>query len=220
MRVVVIGATGLVGALLVRRLLADAGIGQVHVIGRHAGGVAHARLREHVAPPAEWFAITRGIGADAAVSALGKTMRAAGGRDAFRSVDHGMVTAFARGAFEGGASRMVAVSSVGADAASRSFYLRVKGETELDLREVGFTRLDVLRPGTLRGARVGVPRTGERIWLALTPVTELLLRGPLARYAAIDATSVARAAAACVRREEPGRFVHENREMLALAGGA
>ena len=87
---------------------------------------------------------------------------------------------------------MVTVSSVGADPGSGNFYLRIKGEMESALEALGFERLDILRPGLLRGPRGGDRRPGERIGIALSPLVNLVLRGRLDRFAAIDADVVAR----------------------------
>ena len=77
MRIVMIGATGLVGSLLCDRIL-EAGEAELHVIGRRAAGRSGPRFREHVAPPDRWPALVSSIGAEKAVSTLGTTMRAAG----------------------------------------------------------------------------------------------------------------------------------------------
>lgn len=216
MRIVMIGATGLVGRSLADRLLGD-GVFELHGVGRRSAGRRHPRFHEHVAPPAEWPRLVRAIGADAAASAIGTTWRAAGSEDAFRAVDLGMVTAFAEAARAGGARRMLTVSAVGADAGSSNFYLGVKGVMEQTLAGIGFDRFDVLRPGLLRGDRGPERRLGERLGIALSPLTNLLLRGPLARFAAIDASVVADAAAACLYRTEPGLFRHDNPAIRALA---
>ena len=215
MRVALIGATGLVGSALLDRLLArDA---EVHSISRRPSGRTHPRLHEHVAPPERWPAIAGGVGVKAAVSTLGTTRRAAGSQDAFRAVDLEMVAAFAAAARAAGADRMVAISSVGADAGSRNFYLRTKGEMEQALEALGFARLDILRPGLLRGERSAEPRPAERLGILLSPLTNLLLRGRLDRFAAIDATIVAAAAASALRQEPPGLYRHDNRAIRRLA---
>lgn len=154
---------------------------------------------------------------DAAVSALGTTMRAAGSETGFRAVDLDSVVAFAAAARRAGARHMVTVSSVGADPGSRNFYLRTKGEMEQALEALGFDRLDILRPGLLRGDRGADRRLGERIGIALSPVVNLLLRGRLDRYAAIEADIVAAAIAGALRQVEPGIFRHENRSLRRLA---
>lgn len=215
MRVAMIGATGLVGSLAAPKLVAQGCI--VDALSRRPGHFADPRWREHVAPPEQWPELLASLGADAAVSTLGTTMRQAGSQAAFRAVDHDLVVDFARSAAAAGARRMVAVSSVGADPGSANFYLRTKGEMEVALEALGFERLDILRPGLLRGERGGDRRLGERVGIALSPVVKLVLRGPLDRFAAIDADRVAAAIAGALRRTGPGTFRHENRAIRELA---
>ena len=58
----------------------------------------------------------------------------------------------------GGVSNFVFVSSVGADTASRAFYLRVKGEVEGALRKLG----SIGSTSCVRGCCAGrVPATGD-----------------------------------------------------------
>ena len=87
----------------------------------------------------------------------------------------------------------IVVSSVGADSRSSAFYLKVKGEMEEALRSLGFDRLDIVRPGLLRGDRGPERRFGERVGILISPLVNLVLRGRLDRYAAIDADTVAMA---------------------------
>jgi uncharacterized protein YbjT (DUF2867 family) len=215
MRVVLAGATGLVGSMLAP-LLACAGY-ELHVVSRCAVPGAPPEARVHAAEPAAWPAIVRTIAADAAVSTLGTTMAKAGSQRAFAAVDLDLLLAFAEAARAGGARTMATVSSVGADAASRNFYLRIKGEADAGLDRLGFDRLDIFRPGLLRGPRGADRRLGERMAIALSPAVNALLRGPLSRYAAIDAADIAAAISATLREKDEGRFVHENRAIRRLA---
>lgn len=217
MRVAMIGATGLVGAMATPRLLAQGY--SVDALVRRPTGLDHPNWSEHVAAPEEWPAVTASLGAEAAVSTLGTTMREAGSEAAFRAVDHDMVVAFAKAAAAAGARRMVTVSSVGAEAGSANFYLRTKGEMERALAEIGFDRLDILRPGLLRGPRGGDRRLGERIGIAVSPVANLFLRGSLDRFAAIDADAVAAAIVGALRQSGPGVHRHDNRAIRQLAHG-
>jgi len=216
-RVLLIGGTGLIGRLLADRLLA--GGAEIHALLRRPAGRDGPRWSEHVASPDRWPGLARGLGGEVAVSALGTTARAAGSDEAFRAVDFDMVVAFAEAAREAGVPHMIAVSSVGADPASRFFYPRIKGEMEAALASIGFDRLDIVRPGLLRGERGPDRRLKERLGILVSPAVNLLLRGRLDRYAAIDAAIVADAVAALVREAAPGRFVHHNRDLHRLARG-
>jgi uncharacterized protein YbjT (DUF2867 family) len=98
-------------------------------------------------------------------------------------------TSFARRC---GVSTFVLVSSVGADPASRTFYLRVKGEAERAVSSVGFEAVYVLRPGLLLGPR-SEHRAGEAVAQRVVPWLSAVLQGPLRRYRAIPAAIVGRA---------------------------
>lgn len=210
-RIALIGATGLIGGQ-VARLGGDS----VHALVRRPSG---SDGQETVAPPADRPRLVAGLGADVAISALGTTWRKAGSEAAFRAVDFDMVVDFATAARAAGVRQMIAVSSVGADPNARAFYLRVKGETEQALRGLGFDRLDILRPGLLRGDRGPERRLGERVGILLSPLVNLVLRGRLDRYAAIDGETVARAILALAGGQAPGAHIHHNRDIARLATG-
>lgn len=214
MHIALIGATGLVGTALLERLLVDH---DVLVLARRPLAVEHPRLREHVAPIADWPAALAGERIDVAISTLGTTSRQASSPEAFEAVDREAVVAFARAARAAGARHVIAVSSVGGNPHSRNFYLRTKGRMERALGALGFERVDILRPGLLRGKRGGDRRWGERIGIVLSPVVNLVVRGRLARYAAIPAATVAKAIAALVANEGKGVHTHENRALRALS---
>lgn len=206
-----IGGTGLIGSGIATRLAqqgADFG-----TLARRASGQAS----EIVADPHAWPEQATAFAPDIAISALGTTQRVAGSPAAFRAVDFDLVVNFARGAHAGGGRHMILVSSVGADAGASTFYLKVKGEVEDAVDAIGFSRLDIVRPGLLRGDRPGQRRVGEQLGTLVSPLANLLLRGRLDRFAAIDADRVAAAAVALTHEMAPGRFVHHNRELHALA---
>ena len=210
-RILLAGATGLVGSLLADRLL---GLRcDVDAFTRRPTGRFDPHWHETVAPSGDWPDLIL-PGADVAVSALGTTMKRAGSQAAFRAVDFDLVVGFARAARAAGVRHMVVVSSVGADPESANFYLHLKGEMEQALAALGFDRLDILRPGLLRGPRGGDRRRGERIAILMSPLLNLFLRGRLDAYAAIHASIVADAVAALVRQDAPGTFVHHNRDLL------
>jgi len=170
-----------------------------------------------VAGTAGWPEAVRAIAPDAVICALGTTIRKAGSEEAFRAVDHDLVLTLARAAKDAGARDFVLVSSTAADPHARTLYLRVKGETEAALGKMGFRRLDLLRPGLLRGSRSGDLRVLERIAIAASPLTDLFMQGDKRRYRSIRADIVAEAALQCVREKAAGRFVHDNDAMMRLA---
>ncbi|MCD9032975.1 NAD(P)H-binding protein [Luteimonas sp. Y-2-2-4F] len=159
-RLLLVGATGLVGRHVLAQALADPRVAAVTAPARRELP-PHPKLQsprvdfDRLPEDAEWWR------ADAAVCTLGTTIRAAGSQDAFRRVDHDYPLAVARLAHAGGTRTFALNSAMGADAGSRIFYNRVKGELERDLAAVGFDSLTFVRPGLIGGDRDEV-RPGER----------------------------------------------------------
>ena len=210
MRTALIGATGLIGHQL-WPLLQERG--ELLVLGRRPSGASREKLGEMK----RWSGLLAGEQVDVAVSTLGTTWKKTGSWERFAAVDRDAVLAFARAARGAGARQFVTVSSVGADPASRNRYLRLKGEIEDAMADVGFERLDIVRPGLLIGERPDDRRLAERLGILASPLVNALLRGSWERYRGIEAALVAKAITRLAGRNEPGHFVYTNRELKALA---
>ncbi|MFD1330840.1 NAD-dependent dehydratase [Methylopila musalis] len=161
MKLLIMGATGLVGGHVLTLALADPRIAAVTAPVRRPLP-AHPKLSalivdyENLPADAPFWSV------DAVICALGTTIRKAGSRDAFRRIDHDHPLAVARLTHERGAEIFALNSALGADAGSRVFYSRVKGELERDLATVGFRSLTLVRPGLIGGER-GESRPMERV---------------------------------------------------------
>lgn len=188
--VVLAGATGLVGREMLTRLLADASIGVVHAFVRRQLNLQHPKLAEHLV---SFAALPRFPPVDEAYLALGTTIKAAGSQAAFRAVDFDASLAVARAAQDAGARRVGLVSAMGANAHSKIFYNRVKGEVEEALRELSFEALVIARPSLLTGDREALgqpPRAGEKLATVGSGLFRLLIP---ANYRPISAANVAHA---------------------------
>ena len=184
------GATGLVGRAILEGLIADESVTAVHAIGRREPGVEHPKLTTHVV---DFAALPPLPPLDEVYLALGTTIKAAGSQSAFRAVDFDANLAVARAALAAGAKRAGLVSAMGADAKSRIFYNRVKGEMEEALARLPFEGVVIARPSLLTGDReaLGQPvRPAERVTLV---VSRFLGRLVPANYRPVAATDVARA---------------------------
>ena len=213
-----VGATGLVGRRVMEAAAAQRALRLVALTRREAPMPPGARMEMLVADPTDWRDAIAAVAPDAAICALGTTWRRAGRSEAaFRAVDHDLVLRLAEAAKHAGTTRFVLVSSAGAELSARPFYLRVKAEAEAAVAALGFDRLDILRPGLLRGPRGADRRPLERLGILASPVTDHLLRGKRRAFRSIDARTVAAAALQCAREKAPGRFAHANEAMRRLA---
>lgn len=215
MRVVLAGASGLVGGMVLKNLAAGSDVSSITTFTRKPIGSEGSKHVPVVAPVSAWTEETVKASPNVGVCCLGTTIKAAGSRDAFAAIDLVAVQDFAQACRDGGARQFIMVTSVGADADARNFYLSTKGRAEAAVREIGFERLDIMRPGLLVGHREGPIRFGERIAIAISPLTDLLTPNVLSRYRSIPAQIVARAITACVGATGHGVFKHHNEEMRA-----
>ncbi|MFO1254196.1 MAG: NAD(P)H-binding protein [Sphingomonadaceae bacterium] len=219
-RIALVGATGMIGMSLIRLAVGRSDIRIIGIARREAKLPPGARMEMLIAPPEGWADAIAAANADVLVLALGTTWRKAGKDEAaFRAVDQDLVLQCARAAKSLGLRQMISISSVGADSESRNFYLRVKGEVEQQLGRVGIPRLDIIRPGLLRGAREEL-RPGERMAMIASPAADLFLHGQYSKYRSIRADLVARAIVGLTREKMAGRFVFEHDAILRAASRA
>jgi len=153
MKVLIFGATGLVGRNALAQALAQPTVTQVIAPTRKQLATSD-KLINPVAPKLELLVpeVARWR-PDAVICATGTTIKKAGSKEAFRSVDYDLPLSFARLAHQAGAKDFALVSAIGASVDSSFFYARVKGELERDVREIGFRSLTILRPSIIEGER-------------------------------------------------------------------
>ena len=188
--VILAGATGLVGQHILKGLLADPTVRAVHSLGRRAPATQHPKLTAHIV---DFAALPPLPPADELYLALGTTIKVAGSQAAFRALDYDANLNVAQAALAAGVKKVGLVSAMGADARSRIFYNRVKGELEDALTQLPFEGLVIARPSLLVGDRevLGQPRrSGEVIGEAMARVVGFLIP---ANYKPIPASAVAQA---------------------------
>ena len=151
---VVLGGTGLVGSIVVRRLLADPYFTQVMVVTRRPLSIKNERLNEILIEDIRQLkSLKEKLDGEIYFCCLGTTIKDAGGPDEFRRIDYGAVVEFGDIAVYHGARAFLVLSAMGAKAPSVNLYRHTKGEMELSLQNLGLARLVIFRPGLLMGHR-------------------------------------------------------------------
>ena len=209
-KILILGATGLIGGLLTRKLVERGRDKTLHLLLRRPYREDVGKAKVHVQLQENWPATIAKIKPAIVISCLGSTMKKAGSKEEFAAVDRDLVGAVAAAAKAAGAKQFIAVSSTMADSSASSFYLKTKGEAEDLMRAQQFDRLDIIRPGLLRGERTNETRVGESLAIAASPIMDLMLHGKFRRYRSILASDVADAIVALMAESDPGAFVHEN----------
>ncbi len=209
---IVIGATGLVGKQIVLQLLGDDRYARVVALVRRPTDRKHDRYEERVVRFDEPESFAEWVQGDVLFSALGTTRGQAGSVEAQRTVDYDYQLEVARLAAKNGVKTYVLVSSSGASASSFSAYMKMKGELERDVQALGFSSVQILRPGLLVGER-DQKRAGEA--LAKTVLGAVNAIGLFRKLRPISGQYVARA----MRRaaSATGTRIYGPEEVFALA---
>jgi uncharacterized protein YbjT (DUF2867 family) len=200
MKVLILGATGLVGRNALAQALAHPAITQVIAPTRRPL-TKQDKLMNPVAPKLELLLPeVTGWGPDAVICATGTTIKKAGSKEAFRSVDYDLPLSFARLAHQSGTQNFALVSAIGASVDSSFFYARVKGDLERDIREIGFGSLTIVRPSIIGGERDEV-RLAEILVLKLSHALAPILPK---RFCVNPAPKIAQALVNAIVNLEPG----------------
>lgn len=203
--VLVVGATGLVGSEIIKKLVADTTVSRVVLAVRRPisglGPKVEAKVVDfdHLERHADVFAV------DQIFCALGTTIREAGSQEAFRRVDFEYPLNVARAGQKHGARHFLLVSSLGASADSGVFYSRVKGELEDQLRSLGYRAVTIARPSLLLGKRNEF-RLIERIGAVVGEFVP-------GRFRPVHAEAVARSLVRAAQIDAPGLHIIESEEI-------
>ncbi|MFV0456466.1 MAG: oxidoreductase [Pseudomonas sp.] len=205
-RILLAGATGLTGEHLLDRLLNEPTVEYVLAPTRKPLA-EHPRLDNPIGPLRTLLPQLSGE-IDTAFCCLGSTLKEAGSQEAFRTIDHDLVLAFAERARELGARHLLVISSLGANPQSNLFYCRTKGEMEEALQAQDWPQLTIARPSQLLGPRM-VIRPLERM---TAPLSQLLP----GKYRGIAACTLARALWRLALEDNDGVRIVESDELRKL----
>ena len=218
-RVVIVGASGMVGGYALRYLLEDAAVGGVTSIGRRNLGVSHPKLTEILHPDfADCSALAGALsGQDAAVFCLGVYTGAVPEAELRRiTVDY--TVEFARVLRASSPSATFAfLSGSGADPTGRSrmAFARYKGEAENALSAAGFPSVYMFRPAYIYPVQPRrEPNFSYRLLRAIYPAFRVLFPNQVIRADDLARTMVD----VSVQGIGDGRtLVLENRDIRRLA---
>jgi len=191
MKAIVIGATGLVGNLILKEVLNDKDFSEVRIFVRRPTGIINPKLKEIVSPMKDIGALSSEIQGDILFNALGTTIKNAGSKAEQQRVDRDLPVNFAKIASENGIKIMLNVSSTGANM-NGGFYLKTKAEMENGTEKFFPGAIFHFRPGFLVGNRKEY-RIAEKIAFGVMKVIDPVLAGSSKKYRSMPADKLAKA---------------------------
>lgn len=215
MKALLIGASGLTGGHCLRLLLKDYFYKEVEIWVRKSTGIVHPKLIEKIVD----FDTIETIGntdAQHVFCCLGTTIKKAGSQQNFYKADHDYVISVAKMAVRSGVKKFLYISSIGANAYSKNFYLKTKGKVEKDLKTVFNDGLFIFRPSMLMGNRSEF-RFGEQLGKGFMKVFGFLFMGSMKKYRGIKASDVAHAMIYCAKSGTKGLLILPSDKIQELA---
>jgi uncharacterized protein YbjT (DUF2867 family) len=217
-RLVIVGATGMVGGYALRYALENSAVARVTSIGRRKLGIPHSRLKEVLHPDfADCSALADTVaGQDAAVFCLGAYTGAVTDAE-LRAITVNYPVEFARVLHASSPNATFSfLSGSGADPTGKSRlpFARYKGEAENALLAAGFPRVNIFRPAYIYPVEPRKePNFSYRLLRTIYPAFRALFPNQVIRADDLARAMVDVAVSETLQREGP---VFENRDIRAM----
>lgn len=202
----VLGATGLVGSILLEKLLNSDRIKHVQVLGRSSVELSNPKLEEHLGDLTKLEFYADKEATDYVFVCIGTTRSKTPDMNTYKKIDLGIPLNAAKWAASSKSEKIVLVSAMGADPKSRIFYNRIKGNMEQEVSKTNIETVIFVRPSLIIGNRNEF-RLGERIGIVLAKVFSFLIP---AKYKGIKASDIAEAMYKLAFNAEKGRMIVES----------
>jgi uncharacterized protein YbjT (DUF2867 family) len=218
MRVLLFGATGMVGQGVLRECLLDPNVEQVQTVGRTAIGTEYPKLRELVHPDLFHYSEIEVdlSGFDACFFCLGVSSAGMKAED-YERITYGITLAAAETLCKlNPRMKFVYVSGAGTDSTEkgRSKWARVKGRTENALLRLPFAAY-MFRPGVIQPLHgITAKTTSYRVIYTIAQPLLPLLRWAFPNHV-LTTEEIGRAMLAVARRGYPKRIL-ETRDIRAV----
>ena len=189
---IVLGATGLVGGLLLDLLLRDERYQKVIVYSRRDFQKENSKLEKRIGDLLKLRSFPEPFMADEVYCCIGTTKAKTPDKEQYRKIDYGIPAEAADLCQENKVHTFIVISSMGANKDSTIFYNKVKGEMEHDVLERSIPRIHIVQPALIGGEREE-KRAGELFFKGAMSTFEFLMIGPLKKYRTIHPSAIAKA---------------------------
>lgn len=150
---IVLGATGLTGSHLLELLLKSSDFDCVKVFTRKKLSISHPKIQEHVVDLLNLSDYSKEFNADVVFCCIGTTKAKTPDRSLYRAIDYGIPVEAAKLCKQNYINHLIVISALGANAKSKVFYNRVKGEMERDVLAQEIEHTHLLQPSLIVGNR-------------------------------------------------------------------
>jgi uncharacterized protein YbjT (DUF2867 family) len=189
---IIIGASGLTGSILLNKLLDDKRYTTIKLFSRKRIESLPSKVNQYIGNLFDLKSFKEGFIGDEVYCCIGTTTKKTPDKAVYKSIDYGIPIAAAKLSRENGIQTFLIVSAIGANASSRIFYNKTKGEMERDVLLEKIKKTYILQPSIIRGNRKE-QRIGEKIGLIVFKLLQPLFLGKLKKYRITEAEHIAQA---------------------------
>lgn len=189
---IILGATGLTGSFLLENLLNNDEYSKVIVFSRSKIEISHRKLEVIITNLLALDKQHTNFKAQVVFCCIGSTKAKTPNEMDYKNIDYGIPVAAAKLCKMNNIPTFIVVSALGANAESKFFYNRIKGEMERDVLKFNIENTFILQPSLIDGSR-NERRIFEWLWQKVMRLTNALLIGKLRKYQSIKAKTIAEA---------------------------
>jgi uncharacterized protein YbjT (DUF2867 family) len=215
-RVILVGASGLIGSNLLSELIQSEEISEILLPVRKSTDISNPKVKELILNFDELNTYSSHIQGDIIYSCLGTTKRETPDSKLYRKIDLEYPLNLAKLGVKNGVSQFHIISSFGADAESSNSYLKLKGELEQELKKLNIPSLHIYQPSFLIGNRKE-NRLADKIMKPIFKLIDPLLIGTLKKYRSIKAVNVAKVMLSQSIKDLKGTFIYPSIQIQELA---
>lgn len=192
-KAILFGASGFVGSNLLDELLNNSDYEKVTIVVRKNLNIIHPKLETLIGDYPSLLKLKLNIVADDIFIVLGTTKKNTPNKDDYYQIEHDYPVLAAKIAKENGVKSIFIVTAVGANANSKMFFLKTKGQIERDIIALDFQHTHIFRPSMIMGTRKEkrqMEKSLIKLWSLINPI---LIGKYLNKYKGIDGKDIAKA---------------------------
>lgn len=189
---IIVGASGLTGSLLLKKLITDNRYDSIKLFSRKKLDGLPSKVIQKIGNILELENFKEDFTADEVFVCIGTTAKKTPNKSLYKSIDVGIPSMAAKLAKENHINTFIVVSAMGANSKSTVFYNKTKGEMEQAVLDQNITNTYILRPSIISGKR-NEHRMLEKIGIILFKLVKPLMVGKFKKYRIIDAETIAKA---------------------------
>ncbi len=207
---ILLGATGLTGSYVLKKLLSDSNYTEIIVFSRRPLDIEDQKLKVVECDLLNLEEQKHLFKADEVYVCIGTTNNKTPNKKLYREIDFGIPVTTAQLCRENRIDNLIVMSSLGASSKSSVFYTKTKGEMEESVLEMEIQNTYLLRPAMIMGPRKE-KRMGEALGKMITFIINPLLVGSLKKYKGIHTETIAQAMInLCNGKRHPKKIIESN----------